>query len=104
MEKADMPLVEDRGVHRGGAQDGHADALRGCLGAQGDREADDGVLGHHVAGDQAGRHEATHRGGVHDLATRGSGGGLLDHEGVRRGHPVHDAADVDVDDRVPLLE
>ena len=54
-EPAHRALVEDRRFDRGGAHDQHADAAGRRLGSQGQRQADDRMLGHHVAGDLAGR-------------------------------------------------
>ena len=99
MEPPDRALVEDRGVHRGRADGGDADAVRGRLGAQRQRQPDHRVLGHDVRRQQPGRHQPAHRGGVDDVAAA-----LADHQRVRRVHAVHDAADVDVDDRVPVVE
>ena len=48
VEAADRALVEDRGVDGRRADRGDADAEGGRLRAQRQRQADDGVLGHHV--------------------------------------------------------
>ena len=98
-ESADRALVKDRRFDRGGAYRQHADAARHRLGSQRQRQSDDGVLGHHVTGDLACRAQPGHGCGVDDVAVA-----LPDHQRVGGRDAVHDAADVDVDDRVPLVQ
>ena len=99
VESADGALVENRGLDRRRADGQHADAVRRGLRAQRQRQPDDGVFGRHVAGDLSGRGQPGHRCGVDDVAVA-----LLDHLRVGGGDAVHDAADIHVDDRVPLVE
>ena len=68
VEIAEPALVQDRGVHRGRADRQHADPVADRLGAQRQRQPDDRVLGHHIAGDPARGRQARHRGGVDDVA------------------------------------
>ena len=98
-EAADRTLVQNRGLDRRRADAQHADAVRGGLRAQRQRQPDDRVFGHHVAGDLSGRGQPGHRCGVDDVAVA-----LPHHQRVGRGDTVHDTADVHVDDRVPLVE
>ena len=98
-EAADRALVEDRCLHRGRAHDEHPDAAGDGLRPQRQRHADDRMLGRHIAGDLPGCGEPRHRGGVDDVAVA-----LPQHQRIGGRDAVHDAADVDVDDRVPLVQ
>lgn len=98
-EPADCSFVENRCLDRRGADDQDTDAAGDSFGSQGQRHSDDGVLGRHVAGDLAGRGEPRHRRGVDDVAVT-----LAQHLRIGGRHTVHDTADVDVDDRVPLVQ
>ncbi len=99
VEQPDLALVQQGRLHGRRADHGHAHPLGRGLRAERQREPDHGVLGHHVARDQPGRHQSAHRRGVDDASVP-----LPHHQRVRRGDAVHHTADVHVDQGVPLLE
>ncbi len=89
--------VEDRGVDRPGTQHADLDTVQRGLRSQAQGEPDHRVLARRVRRHERWRHQSGTAGGVHDVAAA-----LRHHARIGGQHAVDHAADVHVDDALPV--